>query len=638
MFKGSNGDCNAAGCNNVRVEPKTPEPPSIDEASPHEKAFIKRIQASDRHSAALPIVATAQEVLHWCERSRVESWSRKQNPKSLYDDARASARSIGPELGLLVGVELEAFAAAAKAVVELKRHEASTVRILSSACAGLLQALLSPDATRSAWRDFVAVTIGTDADSTISADRMTILSSLIQSSGRSASSIIGGARVITEGGEQAQHFRLGNPTFGEENLEARIAAAGEYLASPAEKGHCIVWLTFANADISAGKEFGRMTFFPIDWAVPNARDADGQVFPHREELRTLLEERHWRLPAMDSDRPYQVLVRVDLGVRTSYKAIEDAENLVQTLVRVAMNRSGGSAWKRCGSAFCLMNGLVAVTAISARPFRGPDNFGRNATSEELEMRAGQVAQALGSSSLTPELADAIRLFSEAAEVDSREVALNRRKTIDRRTVILLEDASYEHSAAYLGVAAEHLESLVMGDWAFNEWAGRVLWAVETCLDSPGHQQGNLRQRVFSYSQGSELFSLESALPMRDELLSLCTDPLDHDLAARYLGSLDDAGLCSSILEDLDSDCNVLKARLHRCRNALAHGNPVIDEVVASVRGVSRFRANAVLTICLEYFSSGASDPRAAMSSITESQDRFAAFLDAGARPVDFWKG
>jgi hypothetical protein len=400
--------------------------------------------------------------------------------------------------------------------------------------------------------------------------------------------------------------------------------------------HCVAWIIYGSARLSGARDFGPITFYEIDWAAPNALNQDGQAFPHRDELRSLLKNNHIRLPGKSNGRPYQVLARVDLGMRAPHHALDDADAMIQVLLRIAGSRSGGTSWQRAGCACLLLDGHVALCADSAGPYISDevDHHGQNIMADALAHYGPSVAAGLSRTPMPPDLADALRLFGEASDVDSREVLLTGRSTIDRKTVLVLEDAAFEHIASYARMSGDDLEVAILATWPHARWSSQVNAAINACLRSDVASTP-LHRRIITHQPGRTQTSFLEAGRLADELLALCRNPLTRRFAEKWLTSIRDATLCLDLHRRHEHECYLLRERLSRTRNALTHGNPVHPAVIYTVRDLSTYRVNTALGVALEVFSASGSFA-SALRARTEDHQRLVDHLTRGESMLDRW--
>jgi hypothetical protein len=391
-------------------------------------------------------------------------------------------------------------------------------------------------------------------------------------------------------------------------LDVRLRLAADVITALPVPRRCVAWITYGSARLSAARDFGPIMFYEIDWAAPNALNDDGQAFRHRDELRSLLKHNHIRVPGKSNGRPYQVLARVDLGVRVPHHALDDADAMVQVLLRIAGSRSGGTAWQRVGSACLLLDEQVALCIDSAGPYVSDDvdHHGQNIMADALAEYGPSIARGFSRTLMPPDLADALRLLGEASDVDSREVFLTGRSTIDRKTVLVLEDAAFEHIASYGRMRGDALEELILATWPHARWCSQVDAAISVCLRSDEAASTALHRRIITHQRGKTRTSFLEASRLTDELLVLCRNPLKRRFAEKWLTSIRDPVLCLDLHRRQNDERDLLRERLSRTRNALTHGNPVHLAVIDSVRDLSTYRVNAAIEVALEGFSTSGS--------------------------------
>lgn len=584
----------------------------------------------------LPFAVVVDEVDMWRRHARDESWERRANRVSLFNDFRASVAAAGNHLAQAIGPVVRPYQRCLQQVATDRRVSADRFRELTDTGSALRAALATPAALLAAWRDVLAASQAPTADTESVTWALTCLEAMIESTERYPKQTLQDARAILDPDPRLARFNPDAPT-ARTPLDVRLRLAANVITALPVPQHCIAWITYGFARLSGARDFGTITFYEIDWAAFNALNDDGQAFPHRGELRSLLQQKHLRRPEKTQGRPYQVLARVDLGKRAPHHALDDADAMIQVLLRIAGSRSGGTAWQRVGSACLILDGQVALCADSAGPYVSGevDHHGQNIMADALAEYGPSVAEGLSRTQMPPDLADALRLLCEASEVDSREVFLTGRSTIDRKTVLVLEDAAFEHIASYGRMSGDDLEEAILATWPHACWSRQVSAAINVCLRSDEVASTALYRRIITHSPGRTLTSFLEAGHLTGELLALCRNPLNQRFAEKWLSSIRDGALGLDLHQRQNDERDLLRERLSRTRNALTHGNPVHPAVIDSVRDLSTYRVNAAIGVALEVFSnSGSFD--AVLRARTEGHGRVIDHLTSGVSMLDQW--
>jgi hypothetical protein len=558
--------------------------------------------------ARLPLAVLTHEVEHWCARGRAISWGHRNNPTSLHDDIQDTLKHLGPALKSEVARDIKTFTVQARCLQHKPAPTADQTRALRVASHALRESLRQPAALEAAWRDVWKAAQKEDLE--LLEWRMSCLLDLLDLAGKddrwAFSESLLALHATVEGDRTSAPWK------------GRLDAAGRALSHVPSSAHCVVWLSYQNASLASltGQRCGPVDLYEARWVVPNADKEDGHAFPYRDELRTLLAGRHgesWRdLGDSDGDRGNRVvLARVDLGVRASYGALEAADRVVQTMVELAAYRWGGSAWVPFGPAALWTDGTLRTTSFARS---GPSDYTvasrRYQTAKGLSEHGEQVAVALTTGALRPDLVDAVRLLHEAAQLD--EAVSTSRSTRSgvpaSRIAVVLEDSAVEHLASVAGMTCDDLDSYILEGWAHSALSGRVRRALHLCVHSSatphdGASESDLRQQLRRSTLGSpESFILAGT--RMEEVIAMCDEPTITTYARRWLETLLDPRAYLARYEALVAAGDRLARRTMRVRNSVAHGNPADDGVVESVRALSRYRAHVALDVALASVTRG----------------------------------
>jgi hypothetical protein len=594
------------------------------------------MRASRTVPETVPLPVLVEEVDEWRRHAREESWNRRPNRASLSEDLEASVSRTGVHLAQQVGAPLAPYRRLLQGLVGQRAVVSEDLERLHQLGTELMTVLTAHDAFAAAWQDVLVAGRARDADALECG--LSCLESLIEATHRAPRETLRDAASVLDPHPRLTRLdpRLPPPNT---DLETRLRLAVHTLAAPPQERHCVAWLTYGEARLNRlGETYGPFVFYEVDWAAPNACEEDGQWFEHRDEVQQLLRDGIFSWDISTTERSYQVLARVDLGFRSPHRALEDADAMVQVLVKVAVSRSGGAAWKRAGPAYLLVDSAVVLSSHTAGPndYREVDHYGQNVTADALGRAASHIGPALAGSRLPPDLADALRLLHEAADIDSRDVALTERHSIDRRTALVLQDAAFEHIASFAQMEGEVLEGAVLDDWAHAAWDVRVRRAIDLCLRSDGERARDLSLEIYKFGASSRTTSLLVAGRRADELLALCRDDFVRRAAEQWLMSISDAGLYLRLYARLRPTGELLRGRARRVRNSLVHGNPVHSVILDSVGDVSNYRVHMAFDLALESFASSSSVANALECRAKERADRLQA-LRSGTCLRDLWE-
>lgn len=541
----------------------------------------------------------------------LEPWLNSARPKplkfasgSLRADIEASAASVPPMTRAALADHLDLYMRAVRRVTAATTPSAAERIDAVESTHVLLAALAAPATLRSYLSDLIAAAASSDFDGANGAIHGLV--SAAEAAGHDPTRLL---RLLAEilrnsglGVAQAsaavsgRNFECSGPE-GDAGLSVpeRINLASAYLTLAPMVGHCVVWLTYGPGDLSNPvMEIGPVVLMEARWAIPNATDEGGQDFPHRSELAA------WRLPGdMALDGPRVILVRVDLGQRRRAKAIREAREMMTALLDSAALMGSGSRWKRIGHEMLCFDGRPAEW-IWGRPDRDEETatiWDRERTSLELEERGPHFATALASGELPSDLAEAIR---SAMEVKSALL----------RSRIVLNERVVEMVAAYSGLEAAALVDGLIASWAEDRLQAEIHFAVHLGLS---HMDGEESRRVHSAvltsgRAGTYRINLDAVAEHAVLIGNACIDPLRRTYVQHTLATITDPQAYLTNLEGFDEERRLLRTRLRRARNALTHGNPVTEEVIASVRDLSGYLASRALRAAVEAFMGGYSIP------------------------------
>lgn len=599
----------------------TPTAPVADTGTPQEQSSTKADAAAPvpwlADLAAELTLGPAHEVLpftlltliteasSWAANAPAGSWSRRRNPASLAADLTATLAAAGTGLTALLELDITALAEALATITasagdddpNAKALRAAQVKIVTASCVALLSRLADSVCRQAVFNDLLAHAAEADPSATVIKDMVEMLATLLDHAG------IDPATALREAGLNLAQSRWMPPNLVLRGYPApdasqaeRLSRASGIITANALVAHCVAWLSYGDAGLNGENRLGPVTFYEVDWAVPNAQRPDGQDFPHKAEVAKLLEMPS-ELTHIDYNgptRPHMVLARVDLGHRGYLHALDDAADMVETVLGVVNNHTGGVSWRREAFSALLVDGALAsvFSGPHGRLERGePDHYGQKATADALGRNAGTLGALLTAGALPSSLTQALRLVREAGQVGSREDQLNRIATIDAQSALVLQVSAVEHIAVYAGIAEDKLSRLILAGWPIAAWDRDVRNAINRCMGGLG-SMGRLLRAVCRSEFGH--WSQSAAYDRRAQLLENCRESLHRSDVAALLNSIGDAAAAAAMLEKYTAQAKLLDGRLRRTRNALAHGNPVAMPTVASIREFSRYRTDVAL--------------------------------------------
>lgn len=553
--------------------------------------------------ASLTLADCLEEIGGWLRHPRDTSWARAF--KSLTREVDASEDSVGPELAAALAPALRRFSSAVRAL-GASADAASRVEVAAEGDA-LLAVAVTPTARRAAWRDLVSA-IRSDTSPEIRSARSRQLFALLRHAGvdvgwhrPSFQSVlldsaydIGFAR-----GRDWDDIDVGGRAG--ESASDRIALCEDIAGRMPDVGRCVVWLSYEDARIDQiVQELGPVMLTEARWAIPNAARADGQSFPFRDELARSDEMRiGLATDPMIADERRVVLARVDLGVRTRAGAMADARKIVETLVDVAAFHGSGARWTFHGWSILIVDGRQVMSSLGRADTPTGTIYDLDHTAAEITERGGRLAAAMASRPLPPELDEALRSRTAAANADAR-------------TKLIMSDRTVEMVASCARQSAARLASLVASTWPEARARGEIINAFEHALHE-GEMSGRrtdanrVRKAVTSAaSPGRYTLDLEAMSQYVEDLLSLAVGSDQAERISTALRRLTDPAICAASLSHLDGERDLLSSRLRRVRNALMHGNPASPTATTSVTPFATYLAEYALDRALDAFTTGGS--------------------------------
>lgn len=274
--------------------------------------------------------------------------------QSLVAELDHTAEALGPGLMELVAVALTPLDGA---IDRGSPPTASSSSALSLAIEQTRAALCDPSVRRAAWDDaLVGFREGIAPE--LAAARLRILRDLVELAqgdwGGISSTLAGALNNDTSSlapmGYDVEMVAGAHQNAANWSVEERLDACREYVGKQPPKGHLVAWLAFDQASLS--------TFYQ---ALGPAELWTAQVCPQwpregRERAAGPVpdftgEEYSMFLPSLDE--PGRVLMRLDLGERSSASAAEHARDLARTIVQMAATSSNwelldGCAFVRAG--------------------------------------------------------------------------------------------------------------------------------------------------------------------------------------------------------------------------------------------------------------------------------------------------
>lgn len=562
---------------------------------------------SERRSYQLR--AVADEIAVWAERAPLSAWDRKRNAESLLLDLRAARAECGLAVQSEIDATMQPILDALRGLSGRKSDRSAVVGQLNKAAQVLLVVLIDPAARMAAWSDLVDAGGAEPLDPALLTARVDLLMELIAGvggyPGEVASDLV---NIVWPSSAAVLH----DPDAAPEDWtdRQRVDAGTALVRESGQIGQCVVWVDFHEARIpGVVTELGRVTLFDAEWCIGNSIGPPDQDFQFKQELVEA-----WDLRSRDEPNDSagslgrQVIARVDLGERSTHRAVEDAEQTVAALNVIIPALTGAPGWQRGERSSIVLDGIRVQSGWGPPrgPWPEPDYYGLNGFSDALDERRDLFTRLL-SQPLPVDVAEALRLINEAGQVDSRENELNRTATITDRSVIVLQVSALERLAVFSGLSSEDFGSRLAALWPDARYWSMVRHAVTNAVGDRGGS-GDELSGIYTYGKHGRKTNLRLAYQLRQPLIDGCKDRVVAAQAASLVSSLGDAPAAFGIIDALHDEATRLYERVLRCRNALVHGNPVSDSAVVSVRPFVRYMVDSALNMTLDILSSGSTLP------------------------------
>jgi len=546
------------------------------------------------------------ELKLWAETARAESWRDGKNRRSLNLDIASGLNVLGPRLrsrveDLLRGLDTE--------------HDREAI---AAACATFFEIWGTMDAISESFRDLCEAA----ASGAGVWDLRPLAEALVSQTGDTVRGwgVLNEAAVALEGDPhslQIEHWLGEGSTAADLTPTVRLELAESVITSSRVAGNVVVWLLYRRALGLFTLSAGPITFFRMDWAIPNATRDDGQDFIYRDELRTLVSEHSWLVKddllgsTPDADR--FVLARVDLGERSPAGASEEALRQVEALLSIAVG-AGGVSWVYTGTSLTLVDGKDRISSFGGPRGGGKsefhDTYGMRATADVLEHWAKELGPSLEAGPMPDFLVEALSAFRQATMIDHRDVSIYNERPITPRLATALEDHAIELVASLASTTPETLVAELEEQEVEDEAEQLILTALLAPIDRNRGANRDLAQSsealeadVAEYSEGTRFVSLRKTWEARERLRSLPISPATRVTFEAALDAISSVAAEKELLARARAKVAIVRARHRRVRNAVTHGNPVTPAALEGVRSFSRRTSRAALSLALRSFGS-----------------------------------
>ena len=384
---------------------------SADDPDPWRADLASMLPGLRGGENAVTLRSAVSEVCDWVQRAPLSAWSNKKNAASLRADVKAGYEVCGARALNLLGSPVAGLLAALLQIESGKTASGqSDLNALNAAVQRADQSLTASSVRAAVWVDIVNAARSETPDPELIYNRIALLNALLDNAGLDPGRAFSKAGKLLFPSTGALIHDVAPADWGNEE---RIRAAELVMSEEAETGRCVVWLHFIKARIPKFVvELGRVTFFDAEWCIGNALGPPSQDFKYRDELAEVLGH-DMDLRNVDDHAPArdEVLVRVDLGDRSPYRAIDDASQRVQAIVGIVANESGAPSWRRGWFRGLLLDGQVSaiVSAVPDRETdRDTDYYGMNGFADAFEHISPRIAGLLATDRVPAELGDVRR--------------------------------------------------------------------------------------------------------------------------------------------------------------------------------------------------------------------------------------
>jgi hypothetical protein len=368
------------------------------------------------------------------------------------------------------------------------------------------------------------------------------------------------------------------------SLEARLDACRTFVGEETQKGHLIAWLAFDQASLpNFYLPLGPAEFWTAQ--VCPAWPREGRGRPGGPVPDFANDQHEMFLPPLDE--PARVLVRLDLGKRSSAGAAEQARDLARTVVQMAVTASN---WRLLdGCAFVREESWWGSTIHpEVEHFDNPvhEPTGRYLADLDPNIVEGLVSRLPDVEEIAADVkwAESVRQLPDKAQRAALAIRL-----LERR----LPDAPESHE----GWGKRDSWMARARWWLREDYANGLLFrdlrdaALEGVYGLPDRLSAN-KDKFLKYQQMMLPSKQDLAFEIRPKQIMQGLGALGEELsewsmATRIVrsvaGYLADGPSTAERLEEHQRRCDVLLRRANRVRNAVIHGNNTVPAVVETVQ-------------------------------------------------------
>lgn len=551
------------------------------------------------HGTLLDPPSIIDEALQWLRDPRpFEPIFHRAAWQSCFDDVRASLAALGSGLKKVIAER----ASTALAALHPLPGSKPTTAVREPAIAALEQLAVMLGGSASlvaAWRDLTSAT--KDEEMTLSslsfyADTFI---SVLRTNGRNVPSTMRLINGVLHDGEWARieaSYFLGDVDPAESQewphaneaagmaIDERVELCERLLAAEPTAHHHIVWLAFDRAVLRdhPGLTVDQVQFYEAG-LIRSAVAAGGAEAPLPAELFS-----GWLTEQQIPDSNEIVLARVDLGTCIEPDPSRRAAAIAEALVATARFRTGPfsfALWIELDWFIHVVDGNIVQSSIWVRDEELPGS--RDAyelVGTELSSLAGSAIASANPDKRTIARLDALRWFHRAQNMEP-----SARLLLDVRILELIASSIYSSDPKW----RKYLDNFWRDAWIRHT----TLWEIFTAVRDAGRHpfmahdadptaSADIDRMLADVLKRQDAYRLQPNFPAAVRVLPDLS-PLfsPYGLLGRRIRGLvsrtRDIAALRTWVDRTSADWDALLDRTQRCRNALAHGGPINDRVMAS---------------------------------------------------------
>ena len=577
---------------------------------------------------SLSILVACREMEAWLADSREYEKAHGWSLLSAIADFNRSVTQVGPDLRGTLGVD---FAAATRTADDLRgRLESMTASEMAAYLLGnrvadrLVFARLSarwvePDTRAAAWADLVEACRDPATDAATLAVRRDLFWELLRAGNYAAeqmSQMLAGVLIdsafhVTEVGiwvgdisEADVERRYRDQTAGLTE-EQQLTLCRRFVTTSPPQGQHVVWIAFDHAGPGTFyRKMGPLSFWNSEWLRGALKSGGPNLDEIPDELKDpdgLLFEPD-ALPGDENKRDV-MLARVELDFGAWTDPVRAATEQAEAVVALAGFHVGDTRWQQMPGHLLFVDGRIRSMGTFGRTL-DPRDIANGLYQGRMDVELGRLTPKLQrhlpiTDKDLSEIVQAIRWWQEACRQPPLPAVLLHVRVLELVSQRAGKKKWYEyldvfHRVLWIrSVMISQLGSIVEGCFYNYELH------TQTAEDRTWVREFSLSIRSYRPAEGSFELDLRKGL---DALPELTRRFYQHDKFGRHLRSTADRFNVAALREwdvDLAKDWRLLLDRLIRIRNALAHGGPIDDDAVASVRPFAEHLAAVSLSATLD---------------------------------------